>query len=117
MKTEKQFPRTFKSSSAAYRAIRQYEEKTNSVLTSGLVMTKVEKGVFVVSSSVVLTSVEFNEKRPNVSYDGVSFRYYPDGVNGVGYYELKTGDRRRPNSKFVSTETIYTDLLGGRCTL
>jgi hypothetical protein len=114
MKTEpKQFPRTFKSSSAAYRAIRQYEEKTKTV--TGLVMTRVDKKSFVVAQSAVLTVAEFKEKRPTLFYGETAFRYFPDGANGAGYYELKTGDRRRPNSKFETDEKVYNDLVCEGC--
>ena len=47
MNKTKEFPRTFRSSSAAYRAIRQYEEKTGQ--KSSLVMTKMGDKQFNVS--------------------------------------------------------------------
>lgn len=112
----KQFPRSFRSSSAAYRAIRQYEEKHLNSAASGLVMTKIDSKNFLVSLPTSKMSVEeFNEKRPNVSYADASYRYFPDGVKGEGYYELKTGNRRRPNSLFMTTDEVYTDLIAGKC--
>ena len=117
MRTEKEFPRTFCSSSAAYRAIRQFEEKNQCVESSGLIMTKVDKKVFVVSRTVSIDLKSFNETHPNVSYNGVTYRYFQDGILGAGYYELKTGDRRRPNSLFLSSETVFTDLVSERCKL
>ena len=117
MRTEKEFPRTFCSSSAAYRAIRQYEEKNQCVESSGLIMTKVDKKVFVVSRTVSIDLKSFNETRPNVSYNGVTYRFFQDGVHGTGYYELKTGERRRPNSLFLSSDTVFTDLVSERCKL
>ena len=110
----KQFPRSFRSSSAAYRAIRQYDEKLTA--PSGLTMTKVDSKTFIVAKSGKLTQTEFNEKLPNVKYPGNSeYRYFPDGLVGAGYYELKTGNRRRPNSLFLDVERVYTDLLNDVC--
>jgi len=117
MKTEpKKFPRSFRSSSAALRAVRQYCQKMNLGLNeSGLVMTRVDKKSFIVAKSAVLTVAEFNEKRPTLFYGETAFRFFPDGVNGAGYYELKTGDRRRPNSKFETDEKVYNDLVCEEC--
>ncbi len=116
MKAEvKQFPRSFRSSSAANRAIRQYEEKHLNSAASGLVMTKLGVKNYIVSGSVKMTVEEFNEKQPNVCYGDFKFRYFPDGVKGAGYYELKTGDRRRPNSDFKLTENVYNDMVNEVC--
>ena len=103
MKTEKeskQFPRSFRSSSAAYRAIYQFESKIGTV--SGLVMTKMDVK-------------EFKETLPKVTYPEGTFRYFPDGLMGMGYYELKKGDRRRPNSLFIPTDTVYVDFINSIC--
>ena len=112
MKTTKTFPRNFRSSSAAYRAIRQYEEKVGlNYGESGLVMTKIGEKEFIVTKSLKVTFDEFNEKRPNVSINEITYRYYPDGLKGEGYYELKTGERRRPNSKFETVENVYQEYI------
>lgn len=122
MKKEKVFPRNFCSSSAAYRAIYQYEEKNNLIKgASGLVMTKISDKVFLVSEPEMesvpakITFEEFNENKPKVSYSEMSFRYFVDGLNAEGYYEIKTGDRRRPNSKFLPIEKVYTDFVEEVC--
>ena len=110
-KETKQFPRSFRSSSAAYRAVRQYEEKHLNGASSGLVMTKVGDKNYLMSKPAKMSVDEFNEKRPNVSYGDFKFRYFPDGLNGAGYYELKTGDRRRPNSNFKKSEIRINYLI------
>ena len=112
----KVFPRNFRSSSAAYRAIRQYEEKNGlTVLGSGLLMTKIDSKNFLVSTSMKITLTELIEKHPNMVYTDVTYRYFVDGLKGEGYYELKTGDRRRPNSNHISIENVYTDLIAETC--
>jgi hypothetical protein len=118
MKAEvKQFPRSFRSSSAAYRAVRQYEAKMGLGLgESGIVMTKVGDKNFLMSKPPIMSVEEFNKKHP-LLFVGCEYRYFPDGVKGEGYYELKTGDRRRPNSKFMSVEQAYSDLISGVCEL
>lgn len=112
MKATKEFPRSFKSSSAAYRAIRQWEEKMGlKPNESGLVMTKIDKKDYLVSKGAKKTFAEFMEVHPNVIHEGLTYRFFPDGVSGSGYYELKTGDRRRPNSKFLTSEFVYTETV------
>ena len=119
MKPIKEFPRSFRSSSAALRAVRQFEEKTGT--PSGLVMVKISDKVFLVSEPEMesvpakITFEEFNENKPKVSYSEMSFRYFVDGLNAEGYYEIKTGDRRRPNSKFLPIEKVYTDFVEEVC--
>jgi hypothetical protein len=114
MKKEvKKFPRNFRSSSAAYRAIYQYEARLDE--KSGLIVTKIDTNNYLVSKPVKMSVLDFNESKPNVSYDGIVYRYYPDGLLGGGYYEQKTGDRRRPNSKFLNVETVYTDFVTDVC--
>lgn len=109
MKTETQFPRTYASSSAAYRAIRQFEEKNGK---QGLVMEKIGEGTFRVSKEKTKISIdEFITVNQNVKLKKVTYRHYPDGVKGEGYYELKTGNRRRPNSLFKKTEEVYQELI------
>ena len=116
MKTEKvskQFPRSFRSSSAAYRSIYQFESKIGTV--SGLIMTKIGDKNFLVSKPVRMSVEEFYNTLPNVTYPEGTFRHYPDGLMDMGYYELKTGDRRRPNSKFIPTDTVYVDFINSIC--
>lgn len=121
MNKTKKFPRTFRSSSAAYRAIRQYEEKTGQ--KSSLVMTKMGDKQFNVSlpidEQIKMKYDEFMEKLPSVSYGDVKFKYYPDGLTETktkdGYYELKTGDRRRPTSQFKTPEEVYSDFINEVC--
>jgi hypothetical protein len=116
MKAEvKKFPRSFRSSSAAYRAVRQYEENHLNGAPSGLVMTKLGDKNFLMSLPAKMSITEFNEKLPKVSYPRTSYRYFADGVKGEGYYELKTGDRRRPNSLFMTTDEVYTDFISDKC--
>ena len=115
MKT-KEFPRHFRSSSAAYRAIRTYCQKCGIELsTSGLKMTKIDSKKFIVSYNEKITFDEFKNTHPNVFYSGNAYRFFPDGVKGIGYYELKTGDRRRPNSIHKPVENVYNDLIMEVC--
>lgn len=113
-KEVKKFPRTFNSSSAAYRAIRHFEKDGKS---SGLVMTKIDSKNFLVALPVKMTIDEFNDKHPNVVYPDATYRFFPDGVKNFGYYELKTGDRRRPNSKFIPLTKVYVDVVADVCLL
>ena len=112
-KEVKVFPRNFRSSSAAYRAIRQHEERMK--LGSNLLVTKINSKSFLVSLSPKITLDELINKHPNVHYTDLTYRYFSDGLNGEGYYELKIGDRRRPNSKFITIENIFTDLISETC--
>ena len=108
-----EFPtKNYASSSAAYRAIRQFEEKHGS---SNLTMTKIDKGNYEVKQTSEMTFDKFMENKPNVCYEKTTFRYFPDGVQGEGYYELKTGERRRPNSQFKTTKMVYSDYMKKRC--
>ena len=116
MKTSKQFPRQFRSSSAGYRAIYQYEDKNGMERGgSGLVLTKLSDKVFYVGESKKLTMSEFKDKVKKVVYPELSYKYFPDGVQGEGFYELKTGDRRRPNSLFLSVDKVYDDFTNEVC--
>ena len=97
--------KTYKSSSAAYRAIRQYEEKNGK---KDFIMEKIEKGLFKITvKRPTKTLEEFVKETPNVVYADVTFRYFPDGVHGEGYYELKKGDRRRPNSQYLTPQEVF----------
>lgn len=104
MKKVKEFPRQFTTSSAAYRVIRQLQEKGD---TRNFKMEKISKKEFIVSVEKSMTVVEFIEKFRTIEQENIPFKYFPDGVNGEGYYELKKGDRRRPNSKFLSVNEVY----------
>lgn len=117
MKPVKTFPRSFRSSSAAYRAIRQFEEKQNlEPSASGLIMTKLEHKSYIVSLVPKMTKDEFlNKNVQNITYPDGVYRYFSDGLSGKGYYELKTGNRRRPNSKFITVETVYSDFINEIC--
>jgi len=95
--------KTYKSSSAAYRAIRHYESKTGK---RDLIMEKMIKGVYKVKQNEINLD-EFIKTTPNVKYDKLDYRYFGDGVNGAGYYELKIGNRRRPNSLFKTSKEMY----------
>lgn len=108
MSTEVKFPKTYKSSSAAYRAIRQFEEKNGK---KDFIMEKIEKGVFQVSIGKSKISFDEFKKNPiNVQFGETSYRFFPDGVHGEGYYELKKGDRRRPNSLFKTLKEVYDEM-------
>lgn len=134
MKKENEYPRNFRSSSAAYRAIRQYEEKKGiEPNQSGLVMTKNGINDFTVDfnkeASVkeiekrilpdlnaketrvkeiekrILSDLNSKEIISTVELDGLEYRFFPNGIQNAGYYEIKTGNRRRPNSKFISLKS------------
>lgn len=109
--------RTYASSSAANRAIRQFEEKHGK---SNLVMTKIDKGIFQVGVNDEVETIsfdEFKDTKPNVDYSGTVYRYFPDGEKGEGYYELKTGSRRRPNSKFINLKNVHLDIRKNICSI
>ena len=52
-----------------------------------------------------------------VTTPDATYRFFPDGVKNFGYYELKTGDRRRPNSKFIPLTKVYVDVVADVCLL
>ena len=99
--------KTYASSSAANRAIRQFEEKHGK---SNLTMTKISNGVFEVRNEDNTDFQEFMEKKPNVQHSNSTFRFFNEGLHGEGYYELKIGNRRRPNSLFLSVKDIFKEL-------
>lgn len=101
MKNQKEFPRTYRSSSAAYRAIRQYEEKNGK---QNFKCEKLDVKVFHVTNEPIKTLEERIRENLTIKHGELSYRYFPDGVHGEGYYELKTGDRRRPNSLHLKPE-------------
>jgi hypothetical protein len=100
MKKELEFPRTYTTSSAAYRVVRQLKEKGD---TREFTMTKLTDKVFELSiKKEVLSMDEFFEKLSIIEKENISYKYFSEGIHGEGYYELKKGNRRRPNSLFVS---------------
>jgi hypothetical protein len=99
--------RTYASSSAANRAIRQFEEKHGK---SNLTMTKIGNGVFEVGNEGNTNFQEFMDEKPNVQHGKSTFRFFDGGLHGEGYYELKIGNRRRPNSLFLSVKDIFKEL-------
>lgn len=101
----------YRSSSAAYRAIRFYEAKNGK---TNLVVEKLgTKDYIVKSGDVKITYNEFLEKVNHIRniQTKTEFRYFPVGVNGEGYYELKTGNRRRPNSISISLRSVYNGIV------
>ena len=108
MTTETQFPKTYKSSSAAYRAIRQFEEKNGK---KDFIMEKLMENSFLVTIGNTKSFESFQKELPEVSFGEKTYRYYSDGVRGEGYYEQKTGNRRRPNSIFKTIKEIYDETI------
>jgi len=93
------------SSSAAYRSIRQYEAKNGK---TGAIVEKVGDKQYLRFVKTKDTNFEtFSETTPNITSNGKTYKYFTEGPKGNGYYELKTGDRRRPNSEFVSLVEMY----------
>lgn len=104
-------PTTFRSSSAAYRSIRQYEAKNGKTQTT---VEKLGDKVYLrLYKKTDLTFQQLSETTPNVVSNGIHYKHFPDGVNGDGYYELKTGNRRRPNSEFVNIVDVYIGINEG----
>lgn len=94
-----------RSSSAAYRSIRQYEAKNGK---TGAIVEKIgDKQYLRFVKTKEIDFEKFSDVTPNVTSNGKTFKFYPDGANGEGYYELKTGGRRRPNSEYVSLVDVY----------
>lgn len=109
---QREFPRNFRSSSAAYRAIYQYENRNGiKKLESGLVVTKISDNDFRVASpeknkvgmleEEILKNLNSEKIISSIEFEGTPYRFFPDGLHSCGYYEIKTGNRRRPNSKFI----------------
>ena len=94
-----------RSSSAAYRSIRHYEAKNGKTKTT---VEKIgDKQYLRMVKTKELDYRTFLETTPNVTANGKTFKYFADGPKGEGYYELKTGDRRRPNSEFSTLVDVY----------
>ena len=99
------FPRKYTTSSAAYRVIRQLAAKGD---TRSFEVKKVGTLDFTLSVKEVMTIDQFMEKQKTIFVNQVEYKHFPDGVMGEGYYELKTGNRRRPNSLFLKPEEAMT---------
>ena len=106
MRKELEFPRTYTTSSAGYRVIRQLQEKGD---TRQFILVKESDKVFKVSVKEVITVDQFLERFKKIEKGDVTYKYFPDGVHGEGFYELKTGDRRRPNSVFLPVNEVYEE--------
>lgn len=98
------FRNPYCSSSASNRAIRHYEAKNGK---SSFITEKIDNGVFLIVPKSELTFKTFSETTPKFVNNGIEYKYFPDGVSGDGYYELKTGNRRRPNSMFFTMIEAY----------
>jgi len=110
----------YTTSSAAYRAIRHYEVKNGK--TTLAVKKNGEKDYSIIQTTENVDAdleakfKEFEAKlntektSPNVHIRNGQYRFFPDGVQGPGFYELKTGDRRRPNSDFVPVKSAFETL-------
>jgi hypothetical protein len=94
-----------RSSSAAYRSIRQFEAKNGK--TNAVVEKVGDKQFLRFIKSGEFNFETFSQLTPDVTYNGKTFKYFTDGSNGEGYYELKTGNRRRPNSQYFSVVDMY----------
>jgi hypothetical protein len=66
---------------------------------------------FEVSVKVILTLEEFKKQHRDLTIDDVTYRYYPEGSMGEGYYELMKGNRRRPNSTYLMIGELYDSYL------
>lgn len=107
---EMSFPRTYTTSSAGYRVIRQLQEKGDK---RNFKLVKNGEKDFEVSVKVILTLDQFKKEHRDLTIDGVTYRYYPEGSMGEGFYELKTGDRRRANSNYLMVGELYESYLKG----
>lgn len=105
-----------RSSSAAYRSIRQFEAKNGK--TENVIVEKLGDKVYLrVKKTADINYTTFAEQTPNVVSNGKTFKHFDDGAKGGGYYELKTGDRRRPNSEYISTTDVYIGIHEGTVTV
>ncbi len=104
-----------RSSSAAYRSIRQHEAKYGK--TQNVVVEKLDDKVYLrIKKTVDIDYPTFVETTPNVTSNSKKYKFFPDGAKGEGYYELKTGDRRRPNSEFLTMTDTYIGIQEGTAT-
>ena len=102
------FPtRIYASSSAAYRAIRQFEQKHGK---TDLIMNKISNGLFEVGFHGNTDFREFMDEKPDVQYEDGTFRFFDEGPNGKGYYEIKTNGKIKPNSSFLTIKDVFKDI-------
>ena len=99
--------KTYSTSSAAYRAIRHFDAKN---AKSNLIVEKISVGSFkIVPPTVEVPKVEtpsveipkVESTTNTITNENGVFRFFPNGIHGAGYYQLKKGDRRRPNSMYI----------------
>ena len=110
----------YTTSSAAYRAIRHYEVKngktTLSVKKNGDKDFSIVQATENVDTELETKFREFEAKlnsektSPNVHIRNGQYRFFPDGTQGAGFYELMKGNRRRPNSDFVPVKSAFETL-------
>jgi hypothetical protein len=102
------FPtKVYNSSSAAYRAIRQFEQKHGK---TDLIMNKISNGLFEVGNNGNSDFREFMEEKPDVQYENGTFRFFDEGSHGQGYYEIKTNGKIKPNSLFLTIKEVFKDV-------
>jgi hypothetical protein len=102
------FPtKVYNSSSAAYRAIRQFEQKHGK---TDLTMNKISNGLFEVGNNGNSDFREFMEEKPDVQYENGTFRFFDEGSHGQGYYEIKTNGKIKPNSLFLTIKEVFKDV-------
>lgn len=107
-------PTTFRSSSAAYRSIRQHEAKNGK--TEATVEKLDDKVYLRLVKTKDLNYPTFAENTPDVVIEGKTYKYFADGSRDEGYYELKTGNRRRPNSDYLTLVDVYVAIHEDRAT-
>jgi hypothetical protein len=106
----------FRSSSAAYRSIRQHEAKNGK--TNNVVVEKLDDMVYLrIQKTKDIDYPTLLEQTPNVTVGEKEYKYFDDGANGFGYYELKNGGRRRPNSDFIDLYDVYIGIHEGTVTI
>ena len=102
------FPtKVYASSSAAYRAIRQFEQKHGK---TDLTMNKISNGLFEVGFHGNTDFREFMEEKPDVQYEDGMFRFFDKGSYGQGYYEIKTNGKVKPTSMFLTIKEVFKDI-------
>ncbi len=112
MKNTTQFPRNYASSSAANRAVRQYEEKNGK---KNFNVQKIEKGNYLVSVSKMKAG-EFEKTKPSVQYNtqnGIETWKFFRKENG--YCKSQKNGKKAAGSKTMSTKKIFTDYTKGIC--
>ena len=97
----------FTTSSAAYRSIRQFEAKGG---VTNAIVEKLAEGYYLrLEKTKELDFDTLIKTKPNVKINDKVFKYFYDSSTDTGaYYELKKGNRRRPNSQVLSLIEVYT---------